>query len=110
MSDTFTLALVASVPVFLSLKIWLWLRSWKPGQPMRFAFACTMVFGLPLLLISLAPFVDAASDAGMFARELSKNGGKELERGVRFAVLSLGASNPGRNQHLNVGLGPGSPP
>lgn len=29
MSDTFTLALVASVPVFASLKIWLWLRSWK---------------------------------------------------------------------------------
>ena len=107
MSDTFTLALVASVPVFLSLKIWLWLRSWKPGQPMRFAFACTLVFGLPLLLISLAPLVDAASDAGIFAKELAKNGGKELreESDLRFSLWAQ-ALQVGINT-VNVGLGPG---
>lgn len=75
---------------------------------MRFAFACTMMFGLPLLLISLAPFVDAASDAGMFATELSKNGGKELslESDLRFSLWAQ-AIQVGINTSM-LGLGTSS--
>jgi O-antigen ligase len=59
------------------------------------------------LLISLAPFVDAASDAGMFARELSKNGGKELreESDLRFSLWAQ-AIQVGINTSM-LGLGPG---
>jgi hypothetical protein len=107
MSDTFTLAVLLAAPLFVGLKVWDGLH-FSGLNIMRFAFACTVVIGLPLLTISLIPFgMVTASDAGMFAKEISKNGGKELkqESDLRFSLwtqaLTLGVKS------AMLGLGPG---
>jgi O-antigen ligase len=110
-SDTFTLALVASGPIFIVLKLRAWLSERR--NVIHFAFAWIIVLGLPLMLVSLVPFaVVAATDAGILVKELSKNGGKDLEQesdlrlslwenaiqlGVESAMLGLG---PG--PHLEI--------
>lgn len=107
-SDTFTLILMASGSIFVMFKIWTWLRRSGRRITIQSEFAGIVVLGLPLLLISLAPlaFV-AAADAGSFAKDLSKNGGKELqqESDLRFALwgeaIELGIKS------VFLGLGPG---
>jgi O-antigen ligase len=108
MSDTFTLALIVSIPVFITLKLWEWLRFSGHGSPMRFAFACTVAVGLPMLAVSLVPLgMVAASDAGIFAMELTKNGGKQLqqESDLRMSLWSQ-AIRLGIDSSM-LGLGPG---
>ena len=108
MSDTFTLALVVSIPIYTALKVWAWLHSGNRGNIMPFAFACTIIIGLPLLMISLAPLaVDAASEAGILVNDLSKNGGKELrqELDLRFSLWTQ-AIRLGIDSSM-LGLGPG---
>jgi hypothetical protein len=108
MSDTFTLALVVSIPIYAAFKVWAWLHSWDRGNFMPFAFACTVAVGLPLLVISLAPLaIGAASEAGILVKDLSKNGGKELrqESDLRFSLWTQ-AIRLGIDSSM-LGLGPG---
>jgi O-antigen ligase len=105
-SDTFTLALVASGPIFIVLKLRAWLSERR--NVIHFAFAWIIVLGLPLMLVSLVPFaVVAATDAGILVKELSKNGGKDLEQesDLRFSLwenaIQLGVDS------AMLGLGPG---
>jgi O-antigen ligase len=105
-SDTFTLALVASGPIFIVLKLHAWLSERR--NVIHFAFAWIIVLGLPPMLASLVPFtVVATTDAGILVKELSKNGGKDLgqESDLRFALwenaMQLGIDS------AMLGLGPG---
>ena len=107
-SDTFTLAMLASGPIFVAVKLRAWLH--RPGRRMAIhsEFAWIVVLGLPLMLVSLAPLaVIATADAGIFAKDLAKNGGKDLrqESDLRFSLwteaLELGVTTS------FLGLGPG---
>jgi O-antigen ligase len=105
-SDTFTLALVASGPIFIVLKLRAWLSERR--NVIHFAFAWIIALGLPLMLASLVPFtVVAAMDAGSLVKELSKNGGKDLgqESDLRFTLWE-NAMQLGMDSGM-LGLGPG---
>jgi O-antigen ligase len=105
-SDTFTLALVACGPIFIVLKLRAWLSERR--NVIHFAFAWIIVLGLPLMLVSLVPFaVVAATDAGILVKELSKNGGNELEQesDLRFSLWE-NAIQLGMDSAM-LGLGPG---
>jgi O-antigen ligase len=105
-SDTFTLALVVSGPIFIVLKLRTWLSERR--NAVHFAFAWIIVLALPLVLASLVPFtVAAATDAEILVKELSKNGGKDLgqESDLRLALWD-NAMQLGMDSAM-LGLGPG---
>jgi hypothetical protein len=107
-SDTFTLAMVISGPVFVAVKLRAWLL--RPGRRLTIhsEFAGVIVLGLPLMLVSLMPAaVTAVADAESVTRNLAKNGGKELrqESDLRLSLwtdaMQLGITTS------FLGLGPG---
>jgi O-antigen ligase len=107
-SDTFTFVLVASVPIFIVLKLRSWLLLSQRRLVIHSGFAWIITLGLPLMLVSLVPFaVVAAPDAWNLLKELSKGGGKELqpESELRFSLwtnaIELGVDS------AMLGLGPG---
>jgi O-antigen ligase len=105
-SDTFTLALVASGPIFIVIKLAIWLSERR--SLIHFAFAWVILLGMPLMLASLVPLaVVTATDAGILAVELAKNGGKDLgqESELRFSLWE-NAIKLGRDSAM-LGLGPG---
>lgn len=107
-SDTFTLALVASGPIYIGLKLQSSLFILRSRLAVRSAFAWIIVLALPLLLVSLAPLVAVMSaDAGLLVKGMAKGGGKDIgqESTLRFTLwtqaLELGIKSAG------LGLGPG---
>ncbi len=107
-SDTFTLAMLAAAPIFIIVKLRAWLHRPERRMAIHSEFAWIVVLGLPLMLVSLVPLaVNATADAGIFAKDLAKNGGKDLrqESDLRFALwteaLQLGVTTS------FLGLGPG---
>lgn len=107
-SDTFTLAMLASAPIFLIVKLRVWLHRPERRTAIHSEFAWIILLGLPLMLVSLVPLaVTATADAGIFAKDLAKNGGKDLrqESDLRFSLwteaLQLGVTTS------FLGLGPG---
>ncbi len=107
-SDTFTLALIASGPIFIFLKLRAWLLLSGRQIAIKSGLAWIIILGLPLMLTLLAPLASVtASDAEIYARELAKNGGQELgqESDLRFA-LWVGAIQLGIKSGF-MGLGPG---
>lgn len=107
-SDTFTLALVACGPIFVVVKLRAWLLRSDRQMAVHSEFAWIIMLGLPLLLFSLAPLVFVATaDAGVFVKDLSKNGGKALqqESDLRFSLWT-DAMQLGVNTSF-LGLGPG---
>ena len=108
-SDTFTLAMVVSGPVFVAVKLRAWLL--RPGRRLTLhsAFAGIIVLGLPLLLVSLLPaVVTAGADAESVTRDLAKNGGKELrqESDLRFSLWTQAMQLGVTTSFLGLGPGP----
>jgi hypothetical protein len=104
--DTFTFALAAALPLFAMLKLRNWLAI-REGPPTgRSAVAVVVLAGLPLLLVTLLPFVLASADGlSVLGRGMMKNGGAEaaqeadlrlelwkqaIERGLQSGLLGLG--------------------
>lgn len=105
-SDTFTFVLIAAGPVFLLLKLRVWLAS--PGRTLtlRFAFACIVVLSIPLLIASAMPLA-AGTDSENLVLGLTKNGGKEAEREAELRMeLWQEAISRGMDAWM-LGLGPG---
>ncbi len=112
-SDTFTVALSAAVPVWLIMKLIMWMKDARPEKALRAASARFALLSLPVLLISLVPlFMDHAAGVEAFAMGFAKEGGAEVasemalrrtlwrrafERGVDSGMLGLG---PG--PHLQI--------
>lgn len=108
-SDTFTLALAASGPIFVAVKLRAWLRRSERRRAVQSELAWIIVLGLPLMLVSLAPLVFVATaDAGIFARDLAKNGGKDLrqESDLRFSLWTQALQLGVRTSFLGLGPGP----
>lgn len=108
-SDTFTLALLASGPVFIAVKLRAWLRRPERRMALHSEFAGIIVLGLPLMVVSLAPLVFVATaDAGIFAKDLAKNGGKDLqqESDLRFSLWTEALQLGVKTSFLGLGPGP----
>ncbi len=108
-SDTFTLVLVSAVPVFLTFKFRAWLLSLGPGLTFRSACAWIAIIGFPMLLLSAAPLGYAvATQAEGFAKELSKDNGKDTENeaNLRFSSWSDAISRGLDSDMLGLGPGP----
>jgi len=108
-SDTFTLALAASGPIFVAVKLRTWLLRSERRMAVHSEFAWIVVLGLPLMLVSLVPLVFAVTaDAGIFATDLAKNGGKELrqESDLRFSLWTEAVQLGVRTSFLGLGPGP----
>jgi len=108
-SDTFTLALLATGPIFVAVKLHAWLHRPERRMAIHSAFAGIIVLGLPLMLVSLAPLaVVATADAGIFAKDLAKNGGKNLlqESDLRFALWTEALQLGVKTSFLGLGPGP----
>ncbi len=111
-SDTFAMVLVASGPIFIALKLRAWLLLSERRIAVKSAFARIVVFGLPLILASLAPLASVAtSDVGIFAKGLSKNGGKELsqESDLRLSLWTEAIQLGIKSGFLGLGPGPHLP-
>ncbi|MCW3476489.1 O-antigen ligase family protein [Limobrevibacterium gyesilva] len=105
-TDTFTFALMAAGPVFLAIKMRVWLVSRERKMMLRPRVALLAVTTAPLLLASLVPFgLSAVADSQSLAMGLMKNGGKEaaaeadtrlelwreaISRGIEAGMLGLG--------------------
>ncbi len=105
-SDTFTLVLVASGPIFVTIKLRTWLLRSERRMTVRSEFAWILVLGLPLMLVSLVPLL--TTDAGIFVKDLSKNGGKSLqqESDLRLSLWTDAIQLGVRTSFLGLGPGP----
>lgn len=108
-SDTFTLALLACGPVFVAVKLRTWLLRSERRLAVQSEFAWIVVLGLPLMLVSLAPLaLVATADAGIFAKDLAKNGGKNLrqESDLRLTLWTEALQLGVKTSFLGLGPGP----
>ena len=108
-SDTFTLVMVVSGPVFVAVKLRAWLL--RPGRRLTIhsEFAGIIVLGLPLMLVSLVPAaVTAVADAESVTKDLAKNGGRELrqESDLRFSLWTQAMQLGVTTSFLGLGPGP----
>lgn len=107
-SDTFMAALAASVPVWMVMKLIVWMRDVRAGKDLRAVFARLSLLALPALLICLVPVVmSRAAEVEAFAMSFAKKGGAEAasEMSLRF-TLWRGALERGIESGM-LGLGPG---
>lgn len=108
-SDTFSIIVLVTGPVFIALKLRSWLRPSGARLTFRFASAWTLAAVLPLAVgstVVLGAAVDLP-DQQLSAR-MFKNGGKETsgESKLRFALWSEAVSR-GVGSGM-IGLGPGA--
>jgi len=108
-SDTFTLALVASGPIFILLKLRTWLL--LPGRKIaiRSGLAWVIILSLPLMVALLSPLaLVTASNTGTYAKELAKNGGQDLgeESNLRFSLWVEAIKLGIRSGFMGLGPGP----
>jgi len=112
-SDSFSLILVATGPIFIAFKFRAWLVSRAPQVSFRSAFAWMIVLALPLIAASVAPLaysiaVEAEGLANSMERENPEQTeektslrfelwGQAIRRGVGSGMLGLG---PG--PHLEI--------
>lgn len=105
-SDTFLIALVVALPVWLSMKLIIWMSDTRPERSLRAASARVVLLAAPVLLMCLVPLVVTRSaDVRAFSMRLLKKGGTEeagelslrltlwhqgFERGVESGMLGLG--------------------
>jgi hypothetical protein len=107
-TDTFTFALSAAALVFPVVKLRTWMISAQFGHTLRPRIAVIACIGMPLILLSLSPFLlSAVGDPQALAMGMMKNGGKEAkqESKLRFELWGE-AINRGLEAHM-LGLGPG---
>jgi hypothetical protein len=107
-SDTFNLVLVTGAPAYAALKFRKWMVSPEWRMTFRSAFAWMVMLALPIALALGAPLGPMITDeAGFWAKQMSKEGGKATEREaeLRFDLWSQ-AIQRGIEARL-LGLGPG---
>lgn len=107
-SDTLTMVFVAAGPIFLALKLSIWLTSWPRRVTFKSAFAWIAVISLPLVLASTAPILVAITDPGRVAIGLMKNNGKEAphELDLRLELWREAISRGMESGMLGLGPGP----
>jgi hypothetical protein len=112
-SDTFTLALAISLPVWIAAKLIIWVRNDPRESSLRGSIARLLLVALPVLLLSVTPVVLSRAEAvSGFVLGLAKHAGAEaadeanlrmtlwhqaIQRGVGSGMLGLG---PG--PHLQI--------
>jgi hypothetical protein len=110
-SDSFTVALAAAAPIFVTLKLYDWLFSFERRLTIRSALAWTAALALPVLLVSSVPFgpttVDQATSlaTGLLKAKTSLDEAElrlyswreAISRGMDSGMLGLG---PG--PHLEI--------
>ena len=107
-SDSVTVTLVTSTPIFLALKLRGWLFVFEPKLTFRPALAWIVVLALPLLLISGIPLRTLiAGQVEQVAKDVSKeNGESSKEADLRFQVWSAGIRRGMESGMLGLGPGP----
>jgi hypothetical protein len=107
-SDTFSLVLVTTGPVFLAFKFRSWLVSLEPGLTFRSACAWIAVIGFPIFLLSAVPLgYSLATQAQGFAKELSKDNGKDTQSEAQLRFNSWNDAISRGFESGMLGLGPG---
>jgi hypothetical protein len=112
-SDTFVLALAAAVPVWMAVKLIVWLHGERLELSLRGSFARLALIAAPVLLLCLAPLaLSKVEDAQRFLMGFAKHNGAEaaeeadlrktlwrqaIQRGIKSGMLGLG---PG--PHLQI--------
>jgi O-Antigen ligase len=112
-SDTFMFALTAALPIWIAVKLTVWMREDRSKSSLRSSLARLGLVAAPVLLLCLAPLVlTEAADVEAFMIGFAKKGGAEardetnlrlalwqeaIERGVESGMLGLG---PG--PHLQI--------
>jgi len=112
-SDTFTLALVASLPIWMAAKLIIWTRNDPVEASLRGSIARLSLVALPVLLLCFTPLVVSRAEAVRgLVLGLAKNAGAEaageanlrmtlwheaMQRGIGSGMLGLG---PG--PHLQI--------
>lgn len=107
MSDSFTLALVCSVPIFLALKFRTWAGPGKRG--FRSAFAWIVILALPAGLMATVPLVDTITvEARDAAGELARGKEADTQRSasLRFSIWSNAIERGLQSGMLGLGPGP----
>ncbi|MBV8912430.1 MAG: hypothetical protein JOZ05_05225 [Acetobacteraceae bacterium] len=107
-TDSFTFALLASVPVFLVLKLRAWIVAPASGPTPRPIIRILAVLGLPLLIVSFGPLaVSASGSPEQLVMGFMKGGGKEAAGETNLRLELWGeAIDRGLQAHM-LGLGPG---
>ncbi len=108
-SDTLTMVFVAAAPIFLALKVWIWLTPVQQKLTLQSAAAWIGVIALPLTLASTAPiWLAVAADPGQAALGLMKDNGKEApqELDLRLGLWREAISRGMKSGMLGLGPGP----
>jgi O-antigen ligase len=107
-SDTFTLAVVAALPVWCIGKLFLWLRIEQTGLSPRASLAWLAVLATPVLLLCLAPIaISEAGDAQDLMKVVAKNNGAEAEGEAKLRMTLWGQALARGVESGLLGLGPG---
>ncbi len=108
-SDTFTLVLITGGPAYAALKFRKWLVSPKWRMSFRAAFAWFVILALPMTITLAAPLGPVIADqAGILAKQMSKEGGKATEREaeLRFELWGQAIQRGIASRFLGLGPGP----
>jgi len=107
-SDTFTLAVVAALPIWCVSKLFVWLRTEQPDLSPRASLAWLGLLATPLLLLCLAPLaLSQAGDAQDLVRVVAKNNGTEAEGEAKLRMTLWGQAITRGVESGLLGLGPG---
>lgn len=107
-SDSYSLVLVAAIPIFLALKVRELPLSLGAKLTFQQAAAWVVVLAVPLLLISILPLGSLiAAQAEGAAKAISKDGGKTSEQEAELRFQSWRAGIGRGLESAMLGLGPG---
>ena len=107
-TDTFTFALIAACPVFLCVKLRIWLSTPRQVLIARAMAALIAIAAVPMLLASAIPLVASSiSDPQNLALGLTKNGGKEAVHEADLRLELWGEAIDRGLEAQMLGLGPG---
>jgi hypothetical protein len=107
-SDTFTLAVVAGVPVWCIGKLFIWLQTEQDEVSPRASLAWLALLATPVLLLCLAPLaLSKAGDAQDLVRMVAKNNGTEAEGEANLRMTLWGQAITRGVESGMLGLGPG---
>jgi O-antigen ligase len=108
-SDSFSLILVATGPIFLAFKFRSWLVSRAPRITFRSAFAWIVVLGLPVALLSVAPLAySIATEVEDFAKAMARDNPEQTveKTELRFELWGQAARRGIESGMLGLGPGP----
>jgi hypothetical protein len=108
-SDTFTLALLATGPIFLTIKLLSWMKLPARRRPFRIITVQLLVMIVPVLLIAIVPLaLSLASDHEELPISLAKNNGKDTvqEADLRLSLWYQALQTAFETGLLGLGPGP----